>query len=283
MTKTVRFSLPDGKSSCGWPGKSTSFWFHPILQSPRQNKYFRVSSKKYSNCTSETSSSLSSSSLLLKSVTNLSNPWEILTHEWDLSLLVVVTSKTGPIFVFPRTQPFKSDDFSSLGKMYSRQTTDSVKCENCSVSFVMEYCPTSTSRILHWITLYCCQNLSTISWHLRSRSYCATSSIERDVFIDDLVGANNGSHYPAKSPRSQMAGCAFHTELIHRNNCSVNSFNRVSIGTTVCGKISTTFFFSALLVVTDSWIGRLGVRNRRVQSSSAPWLYPVLLVVFLHL
>ena len=35
---------------------------------------------------SEVSCSLSSYSLSIKSVTNLFNPWEILTHEWELSL-----------------------------------------------------------------------------------------------------------------------------------------------------------------------------------------------------
>ena len=41
-----------------------------------------------SNCISELSCSLSSSSLLLlKSVTNLFKPWEILTHGWELSLI----------------------------------------------------------------------------------------------------------------------------------------------------------------------------------------------------
>ena len=39
-----------------------------------------------SNCISEVSCSLSSFSLLLKSVTNFFKPWEILTHEWELSL-----------------------------------------------------------------------------------------------------------------------------------------------------------------------------------------------------
>ena len=34
-----------------------------------------------------------------------------------------VTSNTGPIWVFPRIQPFWSDYFSSLGKVYSRQAT----------------------------------------------------------------------------------------------------------------------------------------------------------------
>ena len=55
-----------------------------------------------------------------------------------------MTSNTGPILVFPRIQPFRSDEFSSLGKVYSRQATESVNCENYSVSFVVKYCPTST-------------------------------------------------------------------------------------------------------------------------------------------
>ena len=56
----------------------------------------------------------------------------------------VVTSNTGPILVFPLIQPFGSDESSSLGKVYSRQATESVNFENSSVSFVMMYCPTST-------------------------------------------------------------------------------------------------------------------------------------------
>ena len=48
------------------------------------------------------------------------------------------------MLVFTRIQPFGSDDFSSLGNLYSRQTSDSVNCENSSVFFVMKYCPTST-------------------------------------------------------------------------------------------------------------------------------------------
>ena len=46
--------------------------------------------------------------------------------------------------MFPRIQPFGSDELSSLGKVYSRQAAESVNCENSSVSFVMKYCPTST-------------------------------------------------------------------------------------------------------------------------------------------
>ena len=53
-------------------------------------------------------------------------------------------SNTGPILVFTRIQPFGSDDFSSLGKVYARHVTGSVNCENSSVCFVMKYCQTST-------------------------------------------------------------------------------------------------------------------------------------------
>ena len=48
------------------------------------------------------------------------------------------------ILKFTRIQPFRSDDFSSLGKVSSRHATGSVNCENSSVPFVMKYCPTST-------------------------------------------------------------------------------------------------------------------------------------------
>ena len=45
----------------------------------------------------------------------------------------------------PRVQPFGSDDFSSLGKVYSRQATESVICENSSVSLLW-----STVRLQLW-------------------------------------------------------------------------------------------------------------------------------------
>ena len=57
---------------------------------------------------------------------------------------LVVTSNTGSTLVFPRIQPFRSVDFASRGKVYSRHVTGSVDCKNSSVSFVMKYCPTST-------------------------------------------------------------------------------------------------------------------------------------------
>ena len=168
-----------------------------------------------SNCISEVSCSL-----LFKFVTNLFMPWEILTHQWELSLftdsilistpnlpcrLLVVTSNTGPILVFPRIQPFGSDNFSSLGKVYSRQATDSVNCESCSVSFVLKYCPTSTvvrnpAPIQILITRFCCDRLSTRFWYFCHRSSCAGSSVEGvGVFVNKLVGSNNGSDCPAST------------------------------------------------------------------------------------
>ena len=151
-----------------------------------------------SNCISEVSCSLSSWSLLFNFVTNLFLPWEILTHEWELSLFIdsipistpclpcrqqVVTSNTGPILVFSRIQPFGLDELASLGNVYSRQATESVNCENSSVSFVMKYCPTSIvvrspASIQNLLTLSCCDNFSIRSLYHRNRSSsCARSSV----------------------------------------------------------------------------------------------------------
>ena len=117
----------------------------------------------------------------------------------------VVTSNTGPILVFPRIQPFGSDDFSSLGKVYSRQATDSKNCENSSVSLVMKYCPTSTvfrnpasAQILN--TRFCCESLFTRSLYFCIKFSCAGTSVEGvGVVINNHAGLNNGSDCPAKT------------------------------------------------------------------------------------
>ena len=58
-----------------------------------------VFNAKCSNCISEVSCSLLSFSLLLlKSVTNLFQPWEILTHEWELSLFTDSILISTPFF-----------------------------------------------------------------------------------------------------------------------------------------------------------------------------------------
>ena len=116
-----------------------------------------------------------------------------------------MTSNTDPILVFPRIQPFGSDDFSSLGKVYSRHATDSVNCENSSVSFVMKHCPTPTvvrnpASVQILITRFRCDSLSTRSWYFCNRSSCAGSSVEGvGVFVNKLAGSNNGSDCPAST------------------------------------------------------------------------------------
>ena len=67
-------SLTDRYSSCSWQIRSS-------IGSTCKSNYIR-----FQRIISEVSCSLSSYSLSIKSVTNLFNPWEILTHEWDLSL-----------------------------------------------------------------------------------------------------------------------------------------------------------------------------------------------------
>ena len=160
-----------------------------------------VSNAKSSNCILEVSCSLLSSSslLLLESVTNLFKPWEILTHEWELSLF------TDWILFSTPCVPCK----------YSWQVTDSVNWENSSVSLVMTYCPTSTvvrnpASVQNLITRFCCGSLSTRSWYFCNRSSCAGSSVKGvGVFI--TLGTNNGSDCPAKTGLPVLTWQALHS------------------------------------------------------------------------
>ena len=174
-----------------------------------------------SNYISEVSCSLSSSSLLLKFVTNLFKPWEILTHEWELSsftdsILIstpylhckqqVVTSNTGPFLVSPRIQSFGSDDFHPLAKC----THDMplilwiVRILQCLLSWSAVRLQL-LSEILHQYKLlsheFCCESLSTTrSWYFCNRSSCAGSSVEGvGVFVNKLAGSNNRSGCPAST------------------------------------------------------------------------------------
>ena len=107
----------------------------------------RLANANSSVFVSDVSCSLSPSSLLLKSVTNLFNCLQIqllISTPYLPCSQQIVTSNTDPILVFPRIQPFGSIDVSSRGKMYSRHVTRSVNCKNSSMCFVMKYCPTST-------------------------------------------------------------------------------------------------------------------------------------------
>ena len=108
----------------------------------------------------------------------------------------VVTSNTGPILVFPRIQPFGSDVSSSLGKVYSRQPTESVNCKNSSVFVVMKYCPTSTTvknpvSVQNLLNLTCCDSFSIRSPYLcNSSSLCVGSSVFKGTFMLITFGTN---------------------------------------------------------------------------------------------
>ena len=91
--------------------------------------------------------------------------------------------------MFPQIQPFGSKVSSSLRRVYSRQATESVNCENSSVSFVIKYCPTSTvvrnpASVQNLLNLSCCDNFSIRSPYLCNRkSLCAGSSLFKDTFV----------------------------------------------------------------------------------------------------
>ena len=127
----------------------------------------------------------------------------------------VVTSTTGPILVFPLIQPFGSDVSSSLGKVYSRQATESLNCENSSVSFVMKHCPTSTvvsnpASVQNLLNLSCCDNFSIRSPYLCSEnSLCAGSSLFKGTFVLITLGTNEELDCPPTT------GLPFYRDRIH--------------------------------------------------------------------
>ena len=102
----------------------------------------------------------------------------------------------GPILLFPLIQPLDSDVSSFLGKVYSRQATESVNCENSSVTFVMKYCPISTAvrnpaSVQNLLNLSCCDNFSIRYPYLCNRnSLCAGSSSFKGTFVLITLGTN---------------------------------------------------------------------------------------------
>ena len=169
------------------------------------------------------------------------------------------TSNTGPILVFPLIQPFGSDESSSLGKVYSRQSTESVNCENSAVSFVMKCCPDfHRSQESCISTKFCSICLVVITFqfvllYLCNRiSLCARSSSFKSMFVLITLGTNEELDCPSDNwlPRSIVKGfiffthfcdCSVKTELIYRSNCAKKSLNRLQIGTIVYRQFSTTF------------------------------------------
>ena len=99
--------------------------------------------------------------------------------------------------------------FISLGKVYSRQATESVNCENSSVSFVMKFCPTS-SVVKNPASAHIFLNRS----GCRGFVLCA-SAIDFlvqefqfegvNVVINKLAGSNKGSDCPDTTGLSVLA------------------------------------------------------------------------------
>ena len=129
--------------------------------------------------------------------------WEMLTQEWEWSLFTDLILISTPYFSqatgcnfqrrsnfgVPRIQPFGSDASSSLGKVYSRQATESVNFENSSVSFVMKYCTTSTkvrnlASVQNLLNLSCCDNFSIrFPYCCNRKSWFAGTSQSKTVLI----------------------------------------------------------------------------------------------------
>ena len=173
----------------------------------RHAKSFAFSFNAYS---SSWSSGISVS-LLFKFITNLFDPWEILTQEWVLSLSkdqilistpylpcqkLVTTSNTGPTLVFPWIQPIGCEASSSLGRVYSRQA-NAWNCERSSVFFVMKYCPISTTltnpaSIHNLLNLSCCDSFSIRSPYVFKRKIWYAGSWESKGTNFCLDGTEHG-------------------------------------------------------------------------------------------
>ena len=109
-------------------------------------------------------------------------------HNSDLiSIFTVHIPGTGRILVFPWIQPFGCDA-SSLGRVYSRQAT-AWNCERSAVSFVLKYCPISTTfrnpvSIQILLNLSCCDSFSIRSPHCCNRKFwCAGSSQSKGASV----------------------------------------------------------------------------------------------------
>ena len=213
-------------------------------------------------------------SLLFKFITNLFDPWEILTQEWVLSLfkdIILIstpylpckqqgaTSKTGPIFVFPWIQPFGFDASSSLGRVYSRQATV-WNCERSPVSFVLKYCPFSTTlrnpaslqNFTQFVLLW--QLFISFSILLQQKIFVSqVITIQKHFCLDHAQhewGTRLCSHNG--SPRSFVKGfilfthlcdCSVNTELVCRNNYAKNGLNRFLVGCKVYRQFTMSFAF----------------------------------------
>ena len=110
-----------------------------------------------------------------------------------------------------------SSNFISEVSCSLSSSSESVNCENSSVSFVMKYCPTSTvfknpASVQIFINRSGCGSLSTRSWYFYNKSSCARSSVEGvGVFVNKLAGSNNGSDCPASACLPVLAWQVLHS------------------------------------------------------------------------
>ena len=194
--------------------------------------------------------------LWFESITNLFDPWEILTQNWELSSLrdqilisipclpyrqLVVFSNTSPILMFPWIHPFVCDVDSSLERVYSRQTF----AKNCSpMSLVMKYCPISTTcknpaSMQNLLTLFSCEYILIRSSNRCNRRFsCDGNVILQRNFCLDFTKNNWLSNQYIRLPWSILKGfkffthvcnCSAKTELIGQSNYAKNSLNCLMI------------------------------------------------------
>ena len=191
-------------------------------------------------------SSKTSWSLLVESITNLLEIWEILTQDWvvftqraDSNVNSVFTTQwTGATSSrSPNLCPFGFDDPSLLGRVYSRQ----VFASNCSQVFsVVKYCPYSTTcmnpaPIQNLFPLFSCESLSIRSSYFCNGKFWYTgSSVSKRSFvlislktIDCPITISSCLWLIVKGFTffTHFRDCSVKTEIICRNNYSNNSLN----------------------------------------------------------
>ena len=140
----------------------------------------------------------------------------------------------GPNLCVPLDPSFGYDASSSLGRVYSRHAT-AWNWENPAVSFVMKYCPISTTfrnpaSIHNLLNLSCCESFSFRSpYCCNRRSWLARSSQSKGTSVLITLSTSEELDCPPTTgcPRSIVKGfvlftyfcdCSIKTELICRNN-----------------------------------------------------------------
>ena len=160
--------------------------------------------------------------------------------------------------MFPWTHPFGCDASSSLGRVHARQAT-AWNCEKSAVSFVMKYCPFSTTfrnpaSIQNSLNLSCCDSFSIRSpYCCKRRSWFAGSSQSKRTSVLLTLSASEEiialpqqvapfSHERIH-PLHIKSDCSAKSELVCTDNFAKNSLNRFQIGCIVYRLFSMSFAF----------------------------------------